>query len=109
MKFNKRRVLIAPLDWGLGHATRCIPVIRAFERSGWEVVIAADGAGALILRQEFPQSVFVKLEGYNIRYSASRWTLALKMALQVPKILAAIKKEHRWLQQAIDTHHIDLV
>jgi uncharacterized protein (TIGR00661 family) len=109
MKFNKRRVLIAPLDWGLGHATRCIPVIRAFEKYGWEIIIAADGAGELVLRQEFPQSTFIKLEGYHIRYSASKWTMALKMALQVPKILAAIKKEHRWLQQAIDTHHIDLV
>ena len=39
---NIRRVLIAPLDWGLGHATRCIPIIHALLANGYEVVIAAD-------------------------------------------------------------------
>ena len=109
MKFNKRRVLIAPLDWGLGHATRCIPVIKAFEKIGWEVMIAADGAVETLLRQEFPQLQFIKLPGYQVEYSTSRWTFAFKMARQVPKILKTIKKENRWLQQAIDTHQVDLV
>lgn len=109
MKFNKRRVLIAPLDWGLGHATRCIPVIKAFEKKGWEVVVAADGAAEHLLGQEFPQLQLIKLAGYNVEYSTSRWTLPFKMAIQVPKILKAIKDETLWLEQAIARYNIDLV
>jgi uncharacterized protein (TIGR00661 family) len=109
MKFNKRRVLIAPLDWGLGHATRCIPVIKAFEKKDWEVLIGADGAGEYLLRQEFPHLQFVQLEGYRVRYSNSKWTLPLKMVWQAPGILSAIRKENRWLQHAIEKHNIDLV
>lgn len=109
MNFNKRRVLIAPLDWGLGHATRCIPVIRAFRKIGWEVMIASDGQTEYLLRQEFPQLQFVTLKGYNVQYSTSKWTLPFKIAAQVPKILASIRKEHHWLQVAIDKYDIDLV
>jgi uncharacterized protein (TIGR00661 family) len=109
MNFNNKKVLIAPLDWGLGHATRCIPLVKAFLRIGWEVIIATDGAGDHLLRQEFPQQQFLKLKGYNVRYSSSKWTLPFKMAVQVPRILAAIKNEHAWLQQVINQYNISLV
>lgn len=109
MKFNKRRVLIAPLDWGLGHATRCIPVIQAFQKAGWEVLVAADGPGEWLLRQEFPALQFLRLPGYRIRYSTARWALPFKIAAQIPRMLSSIKKEHRWLQHAVDQFGIDLV
>ncbi|MBU3745270.1 MAG: glycosyl transferase family 28, partial [Sediminibacterium sp.] len=32
------KVLVAPLDWGLGHATRCIPIIAALLSEGYEVM-----------------------------------------------------------------------
>lgn len=108
-KFNKHRVLIAPLDWGLGHATRCIPIIKAFEKQGWEVMIATDGAGAFLLRQEFPHLQLLELEGYKVAYSRSKWTLPFKMVMQVPRILSVIKKENAWLQNTIDKYKIDLV
>jgi uncharacterized protein (TIGR00661 family) len=109
MKFNNQKVLIAPLDWGLGHATRCIPLIKAFLRLDWSVVIAADGAVEFLLRQEFPQLQFLQLPGYNIKYTESRLMLPFKMALQIPKINAAIKRENLWLNRIIDQEHIDLV
>lgn len=109
MNFNNKKVLIVPLDWGLGHATRCIPVVKAFLKLGWEVIIATDGAGESLLKQEFPQQQFLKLKGYNVEYSTSKWTMPLKLAVQVPKILAAIKYENAWLQKIIDQYNINLV
>ncbi len=109
MNFNNKKVLIAPLDWGLGHATRCIPVVKAFLKLGWEVIIATDGAGEHLLKQEFPQLHILKLKGYNVEYSANKMTLPLKIAIQVPKILSAIKYEQKWLQQIIDQYNINLV
>jgi uncharacterized protein (TIGR00661 family) len=109
VKFNKGRVLIAPLDWGLGHATRCIPLIRAFISLGWEAVIATDGDGETLLKQEFPQLVFIKLAGYDVEYSSAGWMMPLKILMQVPKIKSAIKKESFWLQNVIDQLKIDLV
>src|SRR4051812_35052568 len=102
MKFNNKKVLIVPLDWGLGHATRCIPLIKFFLNKNWQVIIAADGAVEYLLRQEFPQLQFLKISGYKIEYSKSKLLLPLKIAGQIPKILSAIKKENNWLNKVID-------
>lgn len=109
MKFNNKKVLIVPLDWGLGHATRCVPLIKFFLNQNWEVIIAADGAIEYLLRQEFPQLRFLKLSGYKVKYSKSKWMLSVKIAWQIPKILNAIKKENNWLNKVIDEQKIDLV
>lgn len=106
---NIHRVLIAPLDWGLGHATRCIPIIKAFQSLGYEVLIAADGAVASLLSNEFPDIKIIHLSGYHIQYAKSAKALAWKLLLQVPKILSSISKEQNWLDQIIETEKIDLV
>jgi UDP:flavonoid glycosyltransferase YjiC (YdhE family) len=107
--FNIQKILIAPLDWGLGHATRCIPIIRALTANGYEVVAAAEGAQAHLLQTEFPSIQILPLPGYHVRYSRSKWALPFTLLGQLPRLRRIIKEEHRWLDTAIDEHHIDLV
>jgi uncharacterized protein (TIGR00661 family) len=102
-------VLVAPLDWGLGHATRCIPIIRALVASGYEVLIAAEGAQAILLGQEFPLLPIIALPGYRVRYSQTGWWLPLRLAVQLPRLLSIIQQEHRWLDKIIEQYKIDLV
>ena len=52
----KKNILIAPLNWGLGHATRCIPIIHALMESGFNPIIASDGDALGILKKEFPNT-----------------------------------------------------
>ena len=63
-----KRILIAPLDWGLGHATRCIPIVRHLLSTGNQPIIAASGRPLLLLKSEFPEVESVEFEGYNISY-----------------------------------------
>lgn len=105
---SRKKVLVCPLDWGLGHATRCIPIIRQLLAEDAEVLIAADGAPLALLKEEFPKLTFITLPGYNIRYSR-RLPMALSMLLQSPKILLNILREHKKLGRMIDEHQIDLV
>src|SRR6476620_10252383 len=105
----KPRILVAPLDWGLGHATRVIPIIRLLIESNCSVIIAAKGRTRELLQQEFPELDYLDLEGYGIQYSRKGWLLPLKIAAQVPHILSVIKKEHQWLQRAVTDHSIDAV
>ena len=104
---NAKRILVAPLDWGLGHATRCIPVIRALLHAGHEVQIAADGKAEHLLREEFPQLTFIYLKGYHLSYSSfiPAW---LKILFQVPKIILRMMAEHRQLKKIIADHKIDV-
>ena len=102
-------VLVAPLDWGLGHTTRCIPVIRALLQLKIKVLVACDERSKAILEKEFTSISFLSLNGYRVRYSSSKRLLALKIIQQLPKILLSIRREHAWLQQIIRSHKIDLV
>ncbi len=107
--FNIQKVLIAPLDWGLGHATRCIPIIKVLIASSFEVVIATEGKQFILLQNEFPDLKFLPLKGYGIVYSKYKKLLPLKILLQLPKMLSAMKYEHNWLDKIIDENQIDLV
>lgn len=103
-----KKILICPLDWGLGHATRCVPIINALIGLGHEIIIAADNAPLELLKATFPQLKFVQLPGYIIRYT-SNGRMSLKMLQQLPGLLRSIKTEHQMLQKMIDEYQIDLV
>lgn len=108
-KFNIHTVLVAPLDWGLGHATRCIPLIRALQAAGYNVLIGSDGPQKALLHKEFPTLPILPLKGYCVRYAKTRWLFLFKLLLQLPKIYLAIQDEHNWLDAVIDKYAIDLV
>jgi hypothetical protein len=101
-------VLIAPLDWGLGHATRCIPIIKELESQGAHVLIAASGPLQSLLKQEFPHLKFLEIPGYQIRYKPG-FLLKWAMVFRIPSILKQIRREHAWLALAMQTHKIDAV
>ena len=105
----QQRVLVAPLDWGLGHATRCIPIIYELLAVGIEVIIAADGKAKKLLQNEFPELVFIDLRGYNVQYSSNRRWLPIKLMLQMPRVLLRIYKEHQWLKIAIKQYHLTAI
>src|ERR1041385_1933138 len=105
---SKKRVLVCPLDWGLGHATRCIPLIHALLNEGAYVIIAADGSPLALLKEEFPGLQFITLPGYGIHYS--KWlSMTASMLLQSPKIAFNIFLEHRRLKMIIRDNKIDCV
>lgn len=103
-----KRILIAPLDWGLGHATRCIPVIRACQTANSEVVIGGSGDALELLRHEFPELSFVNLPGYSPRYPR-KGSMIQAMIFQLPRFLSVIAREHKALQEIIKSERIDLV
>jgi len=102
-----KKLLVAPLDWGLGHATRCVPVIRELINNNCEVWLAGEGAQEKLLREEFPSLPFLPLKGYRIKYA--RAGLTGKLLLQIPSILRSIKEENKWLKEQIIRHGFDAV
>lgn len=108
-KINIKTVLIAPLDWGLGHATRCIPLIKALIINKFEVIIAGNSTQKALLQKEFPHLIFLDLKGYEVHYSHQKWMLPFTLLKQLPRIKATIRYENKWLQKAIDHYNIQLV
>jgi UDP:flavonoid glycosyltransferase YjiC (YdhE family) len=101
-------VLVAPLDWGLGHATRCIPIINELIQQGTRVIVAANPMQKTLLKSEFPQIEFIETQVYNIRYKGGvlwKWGLLFRL----PFMLRQIKKENRWLEEILRHYQIDAI
>ena len=103
------RILVAPLDWGLGHATRCIPVIYELMKCGAEPWLAGEGLQEALLRTEFPDLPFLPLNGYRVKYARSAPGLMMNMLLQTPGLLKSVRQEHEWLATQVKLHDIDAV
>jgi uncharacterized protein (TIGR00661 family) len=98
---------VVPLDWGLGHAARCVPVIRDLLNSHCEVWLAGEEAQEKLLREEFPLLSFLPLKGYRIKYAKTGFTG--KILLQVPSILRSIKEENKWLKEQVARYGFEAV
>lgn len=108
---NKQKplFLLAPLDWGLGHTTRCIPLIAELILQDIDVLIACNSMQKKILQAEFPQLNFVELEGYSIRYGKMRFLTILGLIQQIPKLLIKIKAEQAWLRSFLTKNRVQCI
>ena len=101
-----KKILIAPLNWGLGHASRCIPLIAALIKHGYQPVMASDGQALELLKKEFPDLRAYELPSYDIRYSKNGKLLNALLIKQSGKILKAIKREQEVTQKIIEKEKI---
>ena len=99
MKLDKsasdKTILVAPLHWGLGHATRCIPIIQSLLNNDFDVMIGSDGAALLLLQKEFPKLRFVELPSYEITYPRKGFLFKWRLMLNTPRIRKAMGEESR--------------
>jgi len=100
--------LICPLNWGLGHATRCIPIIQSLLHHNIEVIIGAEDGPLALLKGEFPKLSFIDFPGYKFSYPANG-SMAVNMVMSTPQIFKGIAKEHKKLDELIELHNIDAV
>jgi uncharacterized protein (TIGR00661 family) len=99
LKNPTKNILVAPLNWGLGHATRCIPVIRELEKNGFFPILASDGAALKMLEKEFPHLLTLELPSYNIEYAKKGEDFKWKLIKNSPKMIEAIFQEKKLVKQ----------
>jgi predicted glycosyltransferase len=99
------RLLFAVLNWGLGHAARSIPLIKAAEKQGFEVVIASDGGALELLQLELPGRHFLTLPGYDIRYTKGKG-LTWYLLFQSPRVWRVVQREHALVQQWVTEYNL---
>ncbi len=101
------KILLTALHWGLGHATRCIPIVRALQADGHEVILASDGAALLLLQEEFPDLVSIALPAYDIRYPSGN--MMWNMLIQSKKFFKAIQSEYIDIQEIVKKYKIEII
>ena len=102
------KYLVAPLNWGLGHASRCVPLVRRFLDEGHEIILGGDGESLTLLRKHFPKLRYVYLAPLNLRYSkGKRQVFAMLRAL--PQLISWAFKDHVLLKAVLREEHFDKV
>lgn len=98
-----KNILVAPLNWGLGHSTRCIPIINELILNGFNPILASDGVALEMLRKEFPDLNILELPSYQIEYAKNGKDFKWKMLKNSPKMINAILNEKKivkkWIKQ----------
>jgi uncharacterized protein (TIGR00661 family) len=102
------KCLVAPLNWGLGHASRCVPLIRQLQEEGHEVILAGDGESLTLLRKHFPTLRYTYLAPLNLRYSACKHQV-WAMLKAIPQLFFWSLKDHAMLKALLHEEHIDQV
>jgi uncharacterized protein (TIGR00661 family) len=105
---GQQRILIAPLNWGLGHATRCIPIIHELISQGHYIIIASDGYPLELLKQEFPKVERIEFHSLSVRYTSGK-NQVWRLLLSLPQILWDVRTEHFHLHHLINEHQITYV
>jgi uncharacterized protein (TIGR00661 family) len=105
---KQKHILVAVLDWGLGHATRCVPLIRVLLENHCKVSIAGSGSSLALLQSEFPLLDFYRLPSYGITYPKNSFFF-LHLFRQAPRIFKVINEEHQLIAHLVAVHKFDAV
>jgi len=105
----KLTVLVSPLNWGLGHATRCVPIIRLLLAKDCRVIICGSGNSLIMLKAEFPQLEYEVIAEYNIKYSKNKSLFALKLLFQLPLFYIGKIKETVFLKKIVAKYSPDII
>lgn len=103
---RRKKILVAPLNWGLGHASRCVPVIKKLLELNVEVIIGAQGNTLTFLQLSFPQLTCIEYRGIAIKYPKNG-ALLLHFAIRLPQLFRAVKNENQYLKKIAREHNID--
>lgn len=106
---KKPGVFISPLHWGLGHASRCIPIIKKLEENQFEVTIGANAPLRNMMEAELKSPTFCKVPELRVVLGKNRITTLAMLILQAFKIPGIIRTEQEWIRAFCEKHSPGLI
>jgi len=106
-----RRILFAVHDWGLGHATRSLVLIRALVQRGDAVtILMAESPGLALLRAELGDACeFYPYEDIPKPFSRYPAVFYFRMSCSVPQIWLRFTLEQRLTERLVRERRLDAV
>lgn len=102
-----KNIIFAVLNWGLGHATRSIPIINHLLEKGYNPILASSGESKMLLKKEFPELICLSLPDYGVKYYFQ--DMAVNLLLQGPKVCLSIIREHWRMNRLVKDYNAVLV
>lgn len=100
-------ILISPLDWGLGHASRMIPLLRQLEAQGHHLMIGVSELTRPFIKEHIPNAHYYAAPSYGIKYS--KWGSFLSFVALGPRIFKAKQEEYEWVEKFVKSHKVDMI
>ncbi len=102
-----KKVIVSPLNWGIGHATRCIPIIHKLLEHKHIPILASDGEALRLLRMEFPDLESYELPSYSVTYPTT--SILINVGLRIPRIVSTVTKERKIVEEIVSKENVDLI
>lgn len=106
--FKNQRILICPLNWGIGHTTRMVAYAKQLEKNGNTIIVAGDDDVLDIFKEELSHVERVLLKDVHVRYSKSNKTVR-KLVLHSPVFMCSLFMQHLALNRLLKKLQVDVV
>ena len=105
------KILFGVFEWGIGHATRDIPLINALLKRGHEVHIIVTGRSLDILKNHFKNKCkyFDVVSLHDIYYNINTKFIKANFIFSIPKIIKTLKKARQESEKIIKKGNYDIV
>ncbi|WP_159038334.1 glycosyltransferase [Brumimicrobium mesophilum] len=99
---------MSPLNWGLGHVCRTIPIIKWLLDNKNEIIICCDANQEQFYRNYFPEIWYVPHEGYPFKFNGNgNWTLDILK--NIGSLHSFLKDEKRRVAELVEKFNPDLI
>jgi len=105
---TKQNILICPLEWGLGHAARMIPLAVKLREQNFNVIIGTGKEHQALYRTEIIGIECIDFPGFKPGYS-KYLPQYLSLFFKIPVLIYHIFSEHVKLKRIIRESEIDIV
>jgi len=108
-EIKEKRLLIAPLNWGMGHTFRLIPLLGIWKKQGNKIFMAVSETQKEILHRYFADEIeYLKLEDYPFSFSAEKTILKANFS-SLQKLFRNHKIDYKHCEEYVKKHQIDVV
>lgn len=105
---SEKTVIVAPLDWGMGHATRCIPIIQQLLDQQCKIIFAGTDIQINLIQKDFPSITCEKIPGYEVTLDSQTSTYPQILA-QLRGMKKMAKQEHNIASSLSIKYNADVV
>ncbi len=104
------KFLFGICSWGLGHASRSLPIIRKITKEGHIVTVVSSGRALNMLQQELgDEASFVNLADYNPPETLNPGFFVPSTILHFPLYFRSMFREHDFVRRFISSRHVDAI
>ncbi len=102
-----KTILIAPLNWGLGHATRLIQIVRHYKPLH-HIILAGNEPSISVLTQQFPDLKAIELSK-QIFYFDRHFFSPINILRFNSRLKKSIRNDYKAIKVLIVQHKIDII